>query len=49
MFNELVIEAVRTGKEQITDDDVETWKPVLERVAFLPERRKISVSLETRK
>lgn len=33
MFNELAIEAVRSGKEQITDDDVETWKPVLEREA----------------
>jgi len=33
MLNELAIEAVRSGKEQITDDDVEAWKPVLEREA----------------
>jgi hypothetical protein len=26
MLNELAIEAVRSGKEQITDDDVERWK-----------------------
>ena len=33
MLNELAIEAVRSGKEEITDDDVEAWKPALEREA----------------
>lgn len=33
MLNELAIEAVRSGKEQISGDDVERWKPVLEREA----------------
>jgi hypothetical protein len=33
MLNELAIEAVRSGSEQITDDDVEHWKPALEREA----------------
>lgn len=32
-LNELAIDAVRSGKEQITDDDIERWKPVLEREA----------------
>jgi hypothetical protein len=33
MLNELAVESVRSGKEQITDDDVESWKPALEREA----------------
>jgi hypothetical protein len=33
MLNELAVEAVRSGNEQITDEDVERWKPVLEREA----------------
>jgi hypothetical protein len=33
MLNELAVEAVRSRKEQITDEDVERWKPVLEREA----------------
>ena len=33
MLNELAVEAVRSGKEEITDDDVEAWKPALEREA----------------
>jgi hypothetical protein len=33
MLNELAIEAVRSGKEEITDHDVEAWKPALEREA----------------
>ena len=33
MLNELAAEAVRSRKEQITDEDVERWKPVLEREA----------------
>jgi hypothetical protein len=32
-LNELAVEAVRSRKEQITDEDVERWKPVLEREA----------------
>jgi len=32
-LNELAIDAVRSGKEQIADDDVEHWKPALEREA----------------
>jgi hypothetical protein len=31
MLNELAVEAVRSRKEQITDEDVESWKPALER------------------
>jgi len=27
MLNELAVEAVRSRKEQITDEDVESWKP----------------------
>jgi hypothetical protein len=30
MLNELAIEAVRSGSEQISDDDVERWRPALE-------------------
>jgi hypothetical protein len=26
MFNELAVEAVRSRREQITDEDVESWK-----------------------
>jgi hypothetical protein len=33
LLNELAIEAVRSGSKQITDDDVEHWKPALEREA----------------
>ena len=33
MVNELAVEAVRSRKEQITDEDVESWKPALEREA----------------
>jgi hypothetical protein len=33
MLNELVVKAVRSRKEQITDEDVEGWKPALEREA----------------
>jgi len=33
MLNELAVEAVRSKKEQITDEDVECWKPALEREA----------------
>ena len=33
MPNELAVEAVRSGKEQITDEDVESWIPALEREA----------------
>jgi hypothetical protein len=33
MLNELAVEAVRSGNEQITDEDVERWKPALEREA----------------
>jgi hypothetical protein len=33
MLNELAVESVRSGKEQITDEDVESWKPALEREA----------------
>ena len=33
MLNELAVEAVHSGKEQITDEDIERWKPVLEREA----------------
>jgi hypothetical protein len=33
MLNELAVEAVRSRKEQITDEDVERWKPALEREA----------------
>ena len=33
MLNELAVEAVRSRKEQITDEDVESWKPALEREA----------------
>jgi hypothetical protein len=33
MLNELAVEAVRPRKEQITDEDVERWKSVLEREA----------------
>ena len=30
MLNELAIEAVKTGVEQITDEAVERWKPTIE-------------------
>lgn len=30
LLNELAIEAIETGREQITDDAVERWRPVLE-------------------
>jgi hypothetical protein len=33
MLNELIVKAVRSRREQITDDDVEGWKPALEREA----------------
>ena len=33
MLNELAVEAVRVRKEQITDEDVESWEPALEREA----------------
>jgi hypothetical protein len=33
MLNELAVEAIRSRKEQITDEDVESWKPALEREA----------------
>ena len=33
MLNEFAVEAVRSRKEQITDEDVESWKPALEREA----------------
>ena len=33
MLNELAVKAVRSRKEQITDEDVESWKPALEREA----------------
>ena len=33
MLNELAVEAVRSRKEQISDEDVESWKPALEREA----------------
>lgn len=33
MLNEFAVEAVRSGSGQITDDDVERWKPALEREA----------------
>jgi hypothetical protein len=33
MVNELAVEAVRSRKEQITDEAVESWKPALEREA----------------
>jgi len=33
MLNELAVEAVRSRKEQITDEDVERWIPALEREA----------------
>jgi hypothetical protein len=33
MLNELAVEAVRSGSEKITDEDVERWKPALEREA----------------
>ena len=33
MLNELAVEAVRSRKEQITDEDVESWKLALEREA----------------
>ncbi len=33
VLNELEVEAVRAGNEQITDEDVERWKPGLEREA----------------
>jgi hypothetical protein len=35
MLNELAADSVRSGKEQITDEDVKSSKPALEReVAF---------------
>ena len=33
MLNELAVEAVRSRKKQITDEDVESWKSALEREA----------------
>jgi hypothetical protein len=33
MLNELAVEAVGSRKEQIGDEDVESWKPALEREA----------------
>jgi len=41
------VEAVRSRKEQITDEDVESWKPALEREAFSPDRAEFSVSIGT--
>jgi len=35
MFDELAIDAIRTGAERITDDAIERWRPVANReVAF---------------
>ena len=34
MLNELAVEAIGSGKEQITDEDVESWKPAREREAI---------------
>jgi hypothetical protein len=33
ILNELAVESVRSGKEQITDEDVENWKAALTREA----------------
>ena len=35
MLNELAVEAVRSRREQITDEDLESWRPALEREAAL--------------
>ena len=37
MLNELTVEAVRSRKEQITDEDVESWKPHLSERPFSPD------------
>jgi Bacterial TniB protein len=47
MLNELAVEAVRSRKEQITDEDVESWKPALEREAVFARPRRILVSIGT--
>jgi hypothetical protein len=31
ILNELAIEAIRAGTERITDEDIESWKPALEK------------------
>jgi hypothetical protein len=31
ILNELTIDAIRAGTERITDEDIESWKPILER------------------
>ena len=31
ILNELAIEAIRSGTERITDEDIESWKPALEK------------------
>jgi hypothetical protein len=31
ILNELAIDAIRAGTERITDEDIESWKPILER------------------
>ena len=30
ILNELAIDAIRAGTERITDEDIESWKPILE-------------------
>lgn len=34
ILNELAIEAIRAGTERITDEDIESWKPALEKEAM---------------
>ncbi len=31
ILNELAIEAIRAGTERITDEDIESWKPAIEK------------------
>jgi Bacterial TniB protein len=31
ILNELAIDAIRCGTERISDEDIESWKPILER------------------
>ena len=47
MLNELAVEAVRSRKEQITDEDVESWKPHLSERPFSPDGAEFLVSIET--
>ena len=47
MLNELAVEAVKSGKEQISDEDMESWKPALEREAVLPDGAEFLVSIGT--